>query len=64
MMDAKMGGTWRRVRPSDAAAAKDAIGSTVGLSSGPAPMTGLNIQDFFTNIFPATGANATPTGSS
>ena len=63
VMDVKVDGTWRRVRPADALAAKNAIGETVGLSSGPTPMSGSHIQDFFTNPPPAaTGANATPMG--
>ena len=60
MMDVRIDGNWRRVQPADAEAAKVALGNDVPLSSGPSPMTGLHIMDFFTGT-PATGANATPT---
>ena len=59
MMDVKIGDSWKRIRPSEALAAKRS--KTFVAPSGPEEMDSTNIADFFSmSGNPATGANAEP----
>ena len=59
MMDVRLRGTWKRVRPADALKAKQ--NNPRISNAGPEVMSSDAISDFFATT-PATGANAVPTG--
>ena len=61
MMDVKIGDSWRRIRPPEAQAAKQA--NSFSATNGPQELSSVNIADFFSgqlSLSHATGANATP----
>ena len=58
IMDVKIRDRWRRVKPSEARAAKSA--KSFGVASGPEELSSDHIADFFSTASVATGANATP----
>ena len=60
MMDVKICGSWKRIRPDDALQAKR--NNPALAKSGPEVLTGAGIADFFASSTPATGANAVPPG--
>ena len=57
ILDFKVGDTWKRIRPAEAAAAK--MSKSFAAPSGPVEMDSSGIADFFATAgTPATGANA------
>ena len=60
MMDVKIGGSWKRIRPDDALQAKK--NNPALAKSGPEVLNSAGISDFFASSTPATGANAVPPG--